>query len=176
MQHMSPERDPQQSRWWTGLIVFLLILCGAIWFALEQYAATAPAHEARTIPFAIRKEVQLSPDYVVAVKYVNLNANEAIAKANPSSPPPTGQYVVATLTIRPVGSTTGDPAKDLVVTYVGADARSYGTSTCRADVNAARPGQYSVCFDLPPDVISGGKVGVAPSDSPHHPKYWEINN
>jgi hypothetical protein len=173
---MGSETDPRQLRWWSGLIVFLLILSGAIWFALEQYATTVPDENPPTIPYAIRKEVRVGPDYLVAVTTVNLNANEAIARADASNPPPKGQYVIATLTTAYAGDKAGNPAKDLVVTYRGADTHVYSTSTCHADIGVTASGQHSVCFDLPPDVISGGNVGVALRSSPQDLRYWEINN
>jgi len=177
-------KRPGRSRVWAGLIAFLLILSGAIWFTLDQHATTVRDDEVRTIPYAIRKEAKVGPDYLVAVTTVNLNANAAIERANSSNDPPKGQYVIATLAAKYVGDKEGHPRTDLVVTYAGSDSRTYDKSTCLADLGgASKPtvtvdgtATYSVCFDLPEPAISGGNVGVAERNSSNKVSYWEINN
>lgn len=177
MQHMIVEASGSpRSRWWAGLVVTALIIGGAVWFARSDHTERAEDAKPHTIPFAIRKEIKLGPDYRVAVTTVNLNAKKAIEQADPTNPAPKGQYVIATVTIKPIGGKVSNPAKDLVVTYAGSDSRIYTKATCHAKIAPPAPGSYAVCFDLPEPAISGGHVGVALSSSPNDPKYWEINN
>lgn len=158
----------------------------AISLALALSACGADRGEATDI-MALGGTAIVGPDYVVTVTHVNLNANDRIRRASESNPPPKGQYVIATLSALYVGNQRGHPRVDLSTTYVGPDSRTHEQSDCSADLgepqSADQPvllnggkATYSVCFDLPENAISGGRVGVTQNSSPSdHRTLWEIN-
>lgn len=136
----------------------------------EQEEEAAPALE--TVPLGVPAQVG---DYEVTVDAVELNADATVAGANDFNEPPTGQYVIAQLTVTYSGTEEGMPGWDLTSVFHGADNRQYSDSECMAslpddamDAPTLNPGgsdTFQFCMDVPPAAIAGGQLSIEPTVS-----------
>ena len=134
----------------------------------EEEVAAAP----ETVPFGVPAQVG---DYEVTVDAVELNADATVAAANDFNEPPTGQYVIAQLTVTYVGTEEGMPGWDLTSVFHGTDSRQYSDSECMAalpddsmDSPTLNPGgsdTFQFCMDVPPAAIAGGQLSIEPTVS-----------
>lgn len=109
-------------------------------------------------------------DYDVVVTAINVDADAAMAAANPFNEAPTGRYVLLSLDVTYTGTEEGTPWVDLSTTFVGSDARNYGESSCSAvtpnegyDLPTLTQGgqaSYDVCFDVPVEALGTPQVYV----------------
>jgi hypothetical protein len=114
-------------------------------------------------------------DYDVSVDSVLLDANAVVAGANQFNDPPTGQYVLATLTVTYNGTDGGMPGMDLTAVFHGSDARQYSDSECSAvtpddsmEAPTLNPGgvdTFEFCMDVAPAALEGGRLSVEPTFS-----------
>jgi hypothetical protein len=143
----------------------------------DEPAASDPAENAEpdaATALPLGQSGELS-EYTITVNSVTANGNDIVAGANQFNDPPTGQYVLVSMTVTYNGSDEGDPWLDLTTEFVGSDARKYDTSSCFAsipdevsDVPTLLSGgtaSYQVCMDVPPTAITGGQVEVSESFS-----------
>ena len=106
--------------------------------------------------------------YEVTVDSVALNGDATVAGASEYNEPPTGQYVVAQLTVTYVGAHEGTPAWELTSIFHGADARQYSDcgQTLPKDasdaptLNTGGAATFQVCMDVPSAAIEGGQLSV----------------
>ena len=132
-------------------------------------ADAAPAESGDVL--ALGQSAELD-EYTVTVTGISLNANDALAAANTFNEAPTGQYVMADVSVVYNGAEEGDPWIDLSFVFQGTDARQYDESSCTAvtptpvfDVPTLVAGgaaDFQVCMDLPPEAIEGGSFFVEP--------------
>lgn len=109
-------------------------------------------------------------DYTVTVTAVDTDATEQILDVDPSNEPPAGQYVRVDVAVVYTGSGEGNPYDELMLAYIGADARLYDETTCNAwtakpgsDLRALAPAtaaDYQVCMDVPVEALANGAVYV----------------
>jgi hypothetical protein len=134
----------------------------------DQGSASAPA----IVPLGVPARVG---DYDVTVDAVELNGNDLVAGANSFNDPPTGQYVVVTLTATYVGAEEGMPGWELTAIFHGSNAVQYRDGDCAAvlpddSMNAPtlNPGgsdTFQFCMDVPPTAIEGGQLSMEPTMS-----------
>ncbi|MGY1754667.1 DUF4190 domain-containing protein [Blastococcus sp. SYSU D01042] len=114
-------------------------------------------------------------DYEVTVDAVQLDANEVVAGANQFNDPPTGQYVLATLTVTYGGTEEGFPGMDLTAIFHGSDSRQYSDSDCSAvtpddsmqtpTLNPGGVDTFEFCMDVAPEALAGGRLSIEPTFS-----------
>lgn len=114
-------------------------------------------------------------DYEVTVDAVQLDANEVVAGANQFNDPPTGQYVLATLTVTYNGTDEGFPGMDLTAIFHGSDSRQYSDSDCSAvtpddsmqtpTLNPGGVDTFEFCMDVAPEGLAGGRLSIEPTFS-----------
>lgn len=114
-------------------------------------------------------------DYEVTVDAVQLDADDVIAGANQFNDAPTGQYVLAQLTVTYNGADEGFPGMDLTAIFHGSDARQYSDSECSAvtpddamnapTLNPGGTDTFEFCMDVAPDALAGGRLSVEPTFS-----------
>jgi hypothetical protein len=112
-------------------------------------------------------------DYEVTVDAVELDANETVAGANDWNEPPTGQYVIAQLTVTYTGAEEGMPGFDLTAIFHGTDSRQYSDTECSAvlpddamdapTLNSGGSDTFQFCMDVPPTAIQGGQLSIEPT-------------
>jgi Domain of unknown function (DUF4190) len=112
-------------------------------------------------------------DYEVTVDAVELDANETVAGANDWNEPPTGQYVIAQLTVTYTGAEEGMPGFDLTAIFHGTDSRQYSDAECSAvlpddamdapTLNSGGSDTFQFCMDVPPTAIQGGQLSIEPT-------------
>jgi hypothetical protein len=136
----------------------------------------APAEEAESAPDVVALGVPARVgDYDVAVDLVELDGNATVAGANDFNEPPTGQYVIAQLTVTYVGTEEGMPGWDLTTVFHGNDKRQYSDAECSAvlpddamdapTLNSGGSDTFQFCMDVPPAAIEGGQLSVEPTVS-----------
>jgi Domain of unknown function (DUF4190) len=133
-------------------------------------AAEEPAPTAEAVPLGVPAQVG---DYEVTVDSVELDANATVAAANDFNEPPTGQYMIAQLTVTYVGDDEGMPGWDLTATFHGSDSRQYSDSDCSAvlpddsmnaaTLNSGGSDTFQFCMDVPPAAIEGGRLSIEPT-------------
>ena len=138
----------------------------------EPATEETPAPAADIVPLGVPAEVG---DYQVTVDTVQLDGNAAVAAANDFNEAPTGQYVIAQLTVTYTGTEEGTPGWDLTAVFHGSDARQYSDADCSAvladdamDAPTLNPGgtdTFQFCMDVPPSAIPGGQLSVEPTMS-----------
>ena len=111
--------------------------------------------------------------YEVSVDDVLLDADDLVASASEWNEPPTGQYVVVTLTATYAGTEDGTPGMDLRAVFNGNDARQYSDSDCSTTLpqdamdvptlNEGGTATFQFCMDVPPAAISGGSLFLEPT-------------
>jgi hypothetical protein len=111
-------------------------------------------------------------DYTITVTGLNLDANQAIAEASASNPAPSGQYVMADISVVYNGSEEGNAWMDLSYILAGSDSNEYDDGTCMAiepnsvvntpALAAGDSADYQVCLDVPAEAIEGGTFSVEP--------------
>jgi Domain of unknown function (DUF4190) len=136
----------------------------------EPAIEEAPAPTADVVPLGVPAQVG---DYQVTVDAVQLDGNAAVAAANQFNEAPTGQYVIAQLTVTYTGAEEGMPGWDLSAVFHGTDARQYSDADCTAvladdamDAPTLNPGgtdTFQFCMDVLPSVIPGGQLSVEPT-------------
>ncbi|MGO2051566.1 hypothetical protein CIK76_13820 [Glutamicibacter sp. BW80] len=109
-------------------------------------------------------------EYSVNVSSVNLEADEAMAKANSFNEKAEGQYVLVDLSVVYNGEEEGDAWLDLSPELVGSDSRIYSTSSSMAmapkpamdvpTLTKGGKGTYQVVFDVPADALDDAKIRV----------------
>lgn len=114
-------------------------------------------------------------DYEVTVDAVQLDANEVVAGANQFNDPPTGQYVLAQLTVTYNGTDEGMPGMDLTAIFHGSDSRQYSDSECSAvtpddsmsapTLNPGGVDTFEFCMDVAPEGLAGGQLSIEPTFS-----------
>ena len=134
--------------------------------------AVAPAPAADVVPLGVPAQVG---DYQVSVDAVQLDGDAAVAAANEFNEAPTGQYVIAQLTVTYTGAEEGTPGWDLSAVFHGTDARQYSDADCMAaladdamEAPTLNPGgsdTFQFCMDVPPSAIPGGQLSVEPTMS-----------
>ncbi|WP_158545893.1 DUF4190 domain-containing protein [Blastococcus sp. TF02A-30] len=135
-------------------------------------AGDAPAEEdsaADVVPWGTPAQVG---DYQVTVDSVELNGNAIVAGANQFNEAPTGQYVIAQLTVTYTGTSEGNPGFDLSSVFHGSDSRQYSDSECSAvlpddamEAPTLNPGgsdTFQFCMDVAPAAIAGGQLSIEP--------------
>jgi hypothetical protein len=85
----------------------------------EPVTEETPAPAADVVPLGVPAQVG---DYQVTVDAVQLDGNAAVAAANDFNEAPTGQYVIAQLTVTYTGTEEGTPGWDLSAVFHGTDA------------------------------------------------------
>ena len=138
----------------------------------EPATEETPAPAADIVPLGVPAEVG---DYQVTVDTFQLDGNAAVAAANDFNEAPTGQYVIAQLTVTYTGTEEGTPGWDLTAVFHGSDARQYSDADCSAvladdamDAPTLNPGgtdTFQFCMDVPPSAIPGGQLSVEPTMS-----------
>lgn len=128
-----------------------------------------PAEAGGALPLGTAADLD---EYTVTVTGINLNANEAVATANPFNEAPSGQYVMADVSVVYHGDEEGDPWLDLAFVFQGTDARQYDESSCESvtpspvyDVPTLVAGgaaDFQVCMDVPAEAIEGGTFFAEP--------------
>jgi hypothetical protein len=111
-------------------------------------------------------------DYTITVTGLNLNANDAIAEASASNPEPSGQYVMADISVVYNGTEEGNAWMDLSYILAGSDSNEYDDGTCMAiepnsvvntpALAAGDSADYQVCLDVPAEAIEGSTFSVEP--------------
>jgi hypothetical protein len=144
---------------------------GTVSEAPAEPAGDAPAAPEVT-PLGVPAQVG---DYEVTVDAVELDGNATVAGANDYNEPPTGQYVIAQLTVTYLGSEEGMPGFDLTAIFHGSDARQYSDSECMAvlpddamdapTLNSGGSDTFQFCMDVPPAAIEGGQLSIEPTMS-----------
>lgn len=109
-------------------------------------ASPVAAKTSRQTPLALGKSAVIG-DYTVRVKSVNLDAAQAVAKANPYNATPTAAnvFVLVEIEVTYTGSGTGNPAFDLSFKSVGAKNRGYD------DLNSS-------CGSVPHSAFEAGEL------------------
>jgi hypothetical protein len=138
----------------------------------EPVTEETPAPAADVVPLGVPAQVG---DYQVTVDAVQLDGNAAVAAANDFNEAPTGQYVIAQLTVTYTGTEEGTPGWDLSAVFHGTDARQYSDADCMAvladgamEAPTLNPGgadTLQFCMDVPPSAIPGGQLSVEPTMS-----------
>jgi hypothetical protein len=100
-------------------------------------------------------------------------AGGVAASGNPYNDPPTGQYVVASITVTYEGAREGMPGAALQAVYLGSDNVLHADSQCGQVVpqesmdlpplNNGGTTSYQACMDVPPNAIPGGRFFVEPT-------------
>jgi hypothetical protein len=139
---------------------------------VEPPTEEAAAPVADVVPLGVPAQVG---DYQVTVDAVQLDGNAAVAAANRFNEDPTGQYVIAQLTVTYTGGEEGTPGWDLSAVFHGTDARQYSDADCSAvladdamEAPTLNPGgsdTFQFCMDVPPSAIPGGQLSVEPTMS-----------
>lgn len=139
---------------------------------IDPLTEEAPAPAADVVPLGVPAQVG---DYQVSVDAVQLDGNAAVAAANEFNEAPTGQYVIAQLTVTYTGAEEGTPGWDLSAVFHGTDARQYSDADCMAaladdamEAPTLNPGgsdTFQFCMDVPPSAIPGGQLSVEPTMS-----------
>lgn len=125
--------------------------------------------------------------YTVTVDAVVMDADEALAAADPANPAPSGQYVLVDVTVAYRGMSVGNPADELAVHVLAADAATYWpaaecaavTDRPLADIGTMEfntTATFSVCVDMPPTALPATMVLVEDlvGDDPNW-KTWSID-
>ena len=139
---------------------------------IDPLTEEAPAPAADVVPLGVPAQVG---DYQVSVDAVQLDGDAAVAAANEFNEAPTGQYVIAQLTVTYTGAEEGTPGWDLSAVFHGTDARQYSDADCMAaladdamEAPTLNPGgsdTFQFCMDVPPSAIPGGQLSVEPTMS-----------
>jgi Domain of unknown function (DUF4190) len=137
---------------------------------VEPGAEEAVAETAETVALGVPAQVG---DYEVTVDAVELDANETVAGANDWNEPPTGQYVIAQLTVTYTGAEEGMPGFDLTAIFHGTDSRQYSDTECSAvlpddamdapTLNSGGSDTFQFCMDVQPTAIQGGQLSIEPT-------------
>jgi hypothetical protein len=140
--------------------------------AADPGAGEEPAPASETVPLGVPAQVG---DYEVTVDSVELNGNATVAGANDFNEPPTGQYLIAQLSVTYVGDEEGMPGWDLTAVFHGSDSRQYSDSDCAAvlpddamnaaTLNSGGSDTFQFCMDVPPAAIEGGQLSIEPTMS-----------
>jgi Domain of unknown function (DUF4190) len=137
---------------------------------LDPGTEEAVAETAEAVALGVPAQVG---DYEVTVDAVELDANETVAGANDWNEPPTGQYVIAQLTVTYTGAEEGMPGFDLTAIFHGTDSRQYSDTECSAvlpddamdapTLNSGGSDTFQFCMDVPPTAIQGGQLSIEPT-------------
>ena len=139
----------------------------------EDEPSDVPAEESGdVVPLGTPAQVG---DYEVTVDSLQLDADEIVAGANQFNDPPTGQYVLATLTVTYNGTEEGVPGMDLTAIFHGSDSRQYSDSECSAvtpddsmqapTLNPGGVDTFEFCMDVAPEGLAGGQLSIEPTFS-----------
>ncbi|WP_051515542.1 DUF4190 domain-containing protein [Candidatus Blastococcus massiliensis] len=114
-------------------------------------------------------------DYEVIVDSVLLDADDVVTSANQFNDAPTGQYVLAQLTVVYNGTDEGMPGMDLTAIFHGSDSRQYSDSECSAvtpddamnapTLNPGGSDTFEFCMDVAPEAVAGGRLSIEPTFS-----------
>jgi Domain of unknown function (DUF4190) len=137
---------------------------------VDPGAEEAVAETAAAVALGVPAQVG---DYEVTVDAVELDANETVAGANDWNEPPTGQYVMAQLTVTYTGAEEGMPGFDLTAIFHGTDSRQYSDTECSAvlpddamdapTLNSGGSDTFQFCMDVQPTAIQGGQLSIEPT-------------
>jgi Domain of unknown function (DUF4190) len=137
---------------------------------VDPGAEEAVTETAETVALGVPAQVG---DYEVTVDAVELDANETVAGANDWNEPPTGQYVIAQLTVTYTGAEEGMPGFDLTAIFHGTDSRQYSDTECSAvlpddamdapTLNSGGSDTFQFCMDVQPTAIQGGQLSIEPT-------------
>jgi Domain of unknown function (DUF4190) len=137
---------------------------------VDPGAEEAVAETAEAVALGVPAQVG---DYEVTVDAVELDANETVAGANDWNEPPTGQYVIAQLTVTYTGAEEGMPGFDLTAIFHGTDSRQYSDTECSAvlpddamdapTLNSGGSDTFQFCMDVQPTAIQGGQLSIEPT-------------
>lgn len=141
----------------------------------EQKQDTAePALGTRQNPVPIGTEVEVGPNWTMAVLEINPDAWDVVKAANMFNEPPAEgrNYVMARVRVSYVGDESGTPWVDLRFRYLGSNGVTYGEGMddfCGVlpeavnDIGELFPGasaEGNVCWSVPADGIQGGSIIV----------------
>lgn len=138
----------------------------------DEQSSPAEDEPADEVPLGTPAQIG---DYEVTVDSVQLDADDVVAGANQFNDAPTGQYVLAQLTVTYNGAEEGFPGMDLTAIFHGSDARQYSDSECSAvtpddamnapTLNPGGTDTFEFCMDVAPDGIPGGRLSIEPTFS-----------
>jgi len=131
-----------------------------------------PALGTRQNPVPIGTDVQVGPNWQIAVLEVNPDVWAVVQETNMFNDPPAEgrQFVMARVRVSYSGEESGIPWVDLRVRYLGSDGNTYGEGMddycgvipeALSDIGEQFPGavaEGNVCWSVPADVIAGGAI------------------